>query len=201
MNIVRGGRDSKPGQPHAEVAFKDMRPANPEQTAVNLSRFKRRGQPFAKGNRCGGRRLELTGLGLSQAGMPEVARKELRKAETYRQRRVRELTAVYGYVSAGASAMLGSAAIALASSKQVAGEAFRTGDTALHELAIRIAEKASQLELKAVFMARNDTAGGGGLDNDQRDLERRRSAIQRQQAEAQARQQPATEKGPTDATD
>jgi hypothetical protein len=158
MNPVRSGRDSKDGMPHVEVPLKDMRPANADQTAANLAESKRRGRPFQKGNRVGGRKLALTGLGIASAGIPELARRELRKAESYRQRRVRELRAVHGYVSAGAEGLLGSAALVLASSKAVASEAFRTGNVELHELASRLIERASQIELKAEFLAKSDAA-------------------------------------------
>jgi hypothetical protein len=53
---------------------------------------------------------------------------------------------------------LGSAALVLASQRQVALLAFKKGDPALHKLAADLAEKHSQLELKAGFMAKDEAA-------------------------------------------
>lgn len=158
MNPIRTGHGSGSNGPHVEIALKDQRPANADETAANLTERKRRGKPFAKGNRVGGRKLELVGLGIAAAGIPELARRDLRKANAYRQRRVRELAAVNGCATAGCCAVLGSAAITLASHRQVAALAFQTGDPALHELAARLAEKHSQLEIKAAWLGKNEAS-------------------------------------------
>jgi hypothetical protein len=158
-SAVRRGHGAGQGQPHVEVPLKDRRPANPHRTAANLAERKRRGKPFEKGNTAGaGRRPMLSLLAVDAADVPEASRRDLRRAERYRQRRVREETVKYGYADAGTCAVLGSSALVLASQRQVALLAFKTGDPALHKLAADLAEKHSQLELKASFMAKDSAA-------------------------------------------
>jgi hypothetical protein len=165
VNPIRKGHGAGSGTPHVEIALKDQAPANAEQTAANLAVRKRRGKPFERGNRVGGRKLELVGLGIAVDGIPELARKDLRRANSYRQRRVREVVAVHKYASAGTCAVLGSAAITLASHRAVAALAFQTGDPGLHELAARLGEKHSQLELKAAWMAKNEAGSKPKADD------------------------------------
>ena len=157
MNPVRPGHGSGEGTPHVEIALKDQRPAKRGKKRPPISRSASEGaNRFQKGNRVGGRKLELVGLGIAAAGIPELARKDLRRANAYRQRRVREVATVNGHATAGCCAILGSAAITLASHRQVAALAFQTGDPALHELAARLAEKHSQLEIKATWLGKNE---------------------------------------------
>lgn len=160
MDPIRKGHGTGADAPHIEVPLKDLRPNNAADTAANVARRKRRGRPFEKGNRAAADRAPVLALlGVETGEIPELARKDLRKADRYRQRRVREVAGAHGYASAGTCAVLGSAAITLASQRQVAALAFQTGDPALHKLAADLAEKHSQLELKASFMARNEAAG------------------------------------------
>jgi hypothetical protein len=156
---VRPGHGAGTGTPHLEIGFKDLRPANADETARNVAERKRRGKPFEPGNAAAsGRRPKLALLGVDEATMPELARNDLRRADRYRQRRVREVAGAHGYASAGTCAVLGSASLVLASQRQIAALAFQTGDPALHKLAADLAEKHSQLELKASFMAKDEAA-------------------------------------------
>jgi len=159
LSPVRNGHGAGTGTPHVEVALKDQTPANAEQTAANLAKRQLRGKPFQKGNRAAENRAPtLALLGVPAVDVPELARKDLRRADRYRQRRVRELAGAHGYASAGTCAVLGSAALVLASQRQVALLAFQTGKPELHKLAADLAEKHSQLELKASFMAKDESA-------------------------------------------
>ena len=159
MTVVRNGHGQGAGMPHVEVPLKDRQPANPDETAANVAERKRRGKPFQRGNQAAkGRKPVLALLGVAAAEVPEPSRRDLKRADRYRQRRVREVAGASGYASAGTCAVLGSAALVLASQRQVAALAFQTGDPALHKLAADLAEKHSQLELKAGFMARDEAA-------------------------------------------
>ncbi|MFZ5891279.1 MAG: hypothetical protein ACOY0T_09535 [Myxococcota bacterium] len=159
INPLRNGHGAGAGQPHVELPLKDLRPANPEETARNLAERKGRGKPFQKGNKAAqGRAPSLALLGRPADNVPELARKDLRRADRYRQRRVREVAGATGYADAGTCAVLASAALVLASQRQVAARAFETGEPALHKLAADLAEKHSQLELKAAFMAKDAAA-------------------------------------------
>jgi hypothetical protein len=159
MNPLRPGHGAGDGMPHVEVPLKDRQPANADDTARNVAQYKRRGKPFEPGNRAGAdRKPVLALLGVQAASLPEPTQRDVKRAGRYRQRRVREIVAANGYASAGTCAVLGSAAIVLASQRQVAALAFQTGDPALHKLAADLAEKHSQLELKASFLAKDESA-------------------------------------------
>jgi hypothetical protein len=158
-NPVRNGHGSGEGTPHVEIALKDMRPSNPEETARNLTERKRRGKPFQKGNKAAiGRAPTLALLGVKADTVPELSRKDLRKADSYRRRAVCELASAHGHASARTCAIVGSAALVLASQRQIAALAFQTADPALHKLAADLAEKHSQLEIKAAFVCKDDAA-------------------------------------------
>lgn len=88
------------------------------------------GKPFTKGNRAArGRRPKLARLGIDTKYLnikDERYRGCLRRAEYYLARRCRELCVAFGYVSAGVSGILSTAALQLAASKyihQLAAEA------------------------------------------------------------------------------
>lgn len=166
MSPVRNGHGSGAGTPHVEVPLKDLKPGNAEETARNLAERKSRGKPFTPGNRASAGRAPTLALlgGVPAADLPELARRDVRKADRYRQRRVREHGAAHGYASAGTCAILGSAALVLASQRQVATLAFKTGDPALHKLAADLAAQHSQLELKAAFLAKDEAAARPALD-------------------------------------
>jgi hypothetical protein len=159
VNPVRTGHGSGEGTPHVEIALKDLKPSNPEDTARNLAERKRRGKPFQKGNKAAvGRAPSLALLGVPAASVPAPSRSDLRKADSYRRRAVCELASAHGHASARTCADYGSAALVLASQRQVAALAFKTGDPALHKLAADLAEKHSQLEIKAAFVCKDDAA-------------------------------------------
>lgn len=160
LSPVRNGHGDGAGMPHVEIPLKDLTPGNAAATARNVAERKRRGKPFQKGNKASENRVPtLALLGVPADLVPELARKDLRRADRYRQRRVREVAGAHGYASAGTCAVLGSAAIVLASQRQIALLAFQTGKPELHKLAADLAEKHSQLEIKAGFMAKDESAG------------------------------------------
>lgn len=165
MTPVRPGHGTGAGTPHIEIPFDEQAPANPDQTAINLAERRKRGKPFEKNNGAGrGRRPVLALLGVDPASVPELARKDVRRADRYRRRRVAETTAVTGYTSAGAAAIFSSAALVLASARQVAAIAFQTGDPAMHKLAADLSEKHSQLEIKARWLAKDEAAARPASD-------------------------------------
>lgn len=157
INPIRPGHGTGANGYHVEVPLKDLRPANPADTEAGLADRKRRGRPFEPGNRAAEQRKPtLALLGVAADDVPDLARKDLRRADRYRQRRVREVGVAHGgYVDAGTCAVLGSAALVLASQRQVAALAFKTGDASLHKMAADLAEKHSQLEIKASFLAKD----------------------------------------------
>ncbi|HET7542006.1 MAG TPA: hypothetical protein VFK05_19170 [Polyangiaceae bacterium] len=157
---IRPGHGDGANGYHVEVPLKDLQPANAADTEAGLTERKRRGRPFQDGNRAAeGRKPMLALLGIAADEVPEPARKDLKRAERYRQRRVREVGCAHGgFCDSGTGAVLGSAALVLASQRQVAAMAFKTGDPALHKLATDLAEKHSQLEIKASFMAKDSAA-------------------------------------------
>jgi hypothetical protein len=160
LTEVRDGHGAGSGMPHVEIALKDRTPGNADETARNVAERKRRGKPFELHNKASADRPPtLALLGVSADAVPELARKDLRRADRYRQRRVREVAGAHGYASAGTCAVLGSAALVLASQRQIALLAFQTGKPELHKLAADLAEKHSQLELKASFMAKDESGG------------------------------------------
>jgi hypothetical protein len=81
------------------------------------------GKPFTKGNRAArGRRPKLARLGIDMKYLDikdERYRGCLRRAEYYLARRCRELCVAFGYVSAGVSGILSTAALQLAASKYI----------------------------------------------------------------------------------
>lgn len=106
-----------------------------------------RGKSLTKGNK-----VKLAVLGIDSdilnEGNPEYA-KALRTANSYRKHRQRELAITHGYLSAGASALLATASLALASSRYVYAQVVRTGDISLLKTASALADSARQNELAA----------------------------------------------------
>lgn len=153
-DLLRAGHGQGSNAPHVELPWKDQKPPDAARTATNVAERKRRGKPFQKGNRAAANRVPtLALLGVRSDGVPELARKDLRRADSYRRRAVCELVSAYGYAGARACAVSSSAALVLASQRQVAALAFQTGDPALHKLAADLADKHAQLELKAEVLA------------------------------------------------
>lgn len=142
-------------------------PPNADDTAKGLALAERRGRPFQKGNRAAeNRRPALALIGVPLDAAHPGYRSALRRANAYRQRRVRELAIAHGgYLGAGPSAMLASAARALAASitlnelaaaELAAGRAKAAAD--LFAQAARLADSARQQELTAVALAEREHA-------------------------------------------
>lgn len=157
--------------------LKDIPPLNAADTERGLAEAARRGRPFQKGNRAAeNRRPVLALLGVPLEAADPRCRSALRQANALRQRRVRELAVAHGgYLGAGPSSMLGSAARALAASTllyQLATEALaekRTKDAAeLFKTSAQLADSARQQELTAVGLAEREAksraAVGGPVD-------------------------------------
>lgn len=140
-------------------------PLNAADTAHGLALAKRRGRPFVAGNAAAvGRKPSLCLLGVPLEGSDPRYRAAMRKANAYRQRRVREIAVSHGgVVGAGPCAMLAAAARAMAASivlHELAGEALATGAnddaTKLFVAAAQLADKARGQELTAEALADRD---------------------------------------------
>jgi hypothetical protein len=99
-----------------------------------------------------GRKLKLAVLGIPtdilNAGDPRYAAC-MRAAGTYRKARTRELFELHGYVSAGASSLLSTAAINLAASRFLYEKFALEGDINLLKVATKLSDSARQNELAA----------------------------------------------------
>lgn len=109
-----------------------------------------------------GRKLKLAVLGIPKdilaAGDPRYAAC-LRAAGVYRKARTRELFELHGYVSAGASSLLATAAINLAASRLLFEKFAAEPDLNLLKTATRLSDSARQNELAAwELCAREGTA-------------------------------------------
>lgn len=156
----------------------DETPAtNAELTEQGLREAARRGRPFQLGNAAAaGRRPGLSGaLGLN-ASDPRM-RAALKKAERYRQRRVRELAVAHGgYLSAAVAAMIASAARALASSHvlhELADELLKAGTAKSNKAAAnlllqaaRLADSSRQQELTAIAIAERESKARPSTNDD-----------------------------------
>lgn len=150
----------------AETPVLDERPPlNAADTAQGLTMAARRGRPFTPGNRAAqGRRPGLCLLGVPLDAADPRYRSALRKANTYRQRRVRETAVAHGgYLGAGPAAMFASSARALAASivlSTLAGEALARADakaaSALFATAARLDDYSRQQELTATALAERE---------------------------------------------
>ncbi len=140
---------------------------NADDTARGLAEAKRRGRPFQPGNAAArGRRPMLAAIGIDAAD-PRF-RRCLKLADRYRQRRVRELAIQHGgYLSAGAAALLGSSARALASSlvlHELADELLKVGSSKGNKAAAnllcqaaRLSDSSRQAELTAIAIAERES--------------------------------------------
>lgn len=112
---------------------------------------KRRGWPKGK-TRIRKTKLAVLGIpsGVLAVGNQDYARC-VRLASAYRKARVRELMISHGFVSSGASALLASASLAIASSRYLYEQAAAAGEGMLEILktAARLADSARQNELAA----------------------------------------------------
>lgn len=151
------------GRPYPQAPRADELPAtNAAETAANLAERRRRGRPFERGNQAAkGRRPALALLGIEVEAADPVYQRMLRHAHRYRRRRVSELHAVHGYVSAGAAGLLASAALALAGSRYAYALAAKGGKEAASwlKLGATLADSARNAELSAVEVAKRDAAG------------------------------------------
>jgi hypothetical protein len=177
-NPMRDGHGKGRGQPHVELAWKDQKPSNPDATAENLASRRARGRPFQRGNTAAvGRVPNVALLGVDASQIPELTRKDIRKAERLRRRRCSETAATTGYVSAGSSAIHGSAALAHVASRRVYALAFAADDPALYKLAADLSDRHAQLEIKARWLAKDEAASRPDVDDVER--ERARAEFQR----------------------
>lgn len=140
-------------------------PPNAADTEEGLANAKRRGKPFTRGNRAAAdRKPALCMLGVPLETSDHRYRSAMRKANAYRQRRVRETAvACGGYLGAGPAGMFASSARALAASTvlyALAGEALAAGKTKeaadLFTAAAGLGEKARSQELTAVGLAERE---------------------------------------------
>ena len=105
------------------------------------------GKPFQKGNKAGGRKPKLAKLGVTTED-PQYMN-TLKKAESYRRKRVSEYLVTFGYVSIGVRALLGSASLQLAVSRHLLELGMKNADTDLIRKASAMANEARQNELAA----------------------------------------------------
>lgn len=131
---------------------------NAADTARGLAEAHKRGRPFQKGNRAASnRKPSLCLLGVPLETADPRYRNALRKAEAWRQRRVRELAVQGGgELGAGPCSMLANAAFALAASRVLQELAGHTLDATLFVQAARLADSARQQELTAVALAERE---------------------------------------------
>lgn len=99
-------------------------------------------------------KFALLGIGkeIVDKGDPRYAR-ALLNANKYRKVRARELAVMHGFVSSGASALLASAALAIAASRFLYEKVAESGDIGLLGQASRLADSARQHELAAWEMS------------------------------------------------
>ena len=132
---------------------------NADDTAANLAIRSAVGRPFQPGNRAAaGRRPRLALLGVSVDATDPRYALALRRAARYRKRRCSELAAVHGYVSAGASSLIASAALALCASRYLYEVGASTGDAETLKRASALANDARQNELAAWELASREAA-------------------------------------------
>lgn len=99
--------------------------------------------------------LATVGINLSE-GDPDYI-KCLRLSDNYRKHRARELVVVHGFVSAGVSSLLSSAALALAASRYLYERAGKDGDVSLLITASKLADSARQSELAAWELCKKES--------------------------------------------
>ncbi len=137
----------------------ELHQTNADDTAANLAKRRARGRPFEKGNRAAaGRPPALALLGVKVDEADPLYRRVLGQAGRYRRRRVSELCAVYGYVSAGAAGLIASSSLALAASRYCYAKSAEIGDTGLLKLGSSLANDARQAELAAVELCQREAA-------------------------------------------
>lgn len=156
-DVIRGGHgDARDAILVTETpALDELTPLDAADTAAALADRQVRGRPFQRGNRAAAsRRCALALLGVPLASCDPRYRSAMRKAESYRQRRVRELAVQHGGdLGAGPSAMLANSALALGASRVLYELAGETLDAGMFRQAAALADSARQQELTAVGLA------------------------------------------------
>lgn len=143
----------------------EIPPPNAEDTAAAAAMVAQRGRPFQRGNQAAkGRRPALAGLGIPLDAQDPRYRSALRKANVYRRRRCAEVARLYGWLSAGAAGMLGSAALAMAASRYLYQVAAEDGNVSLLPVAAALADKARQAENTAIDLAEKEKASRPTVD-------------------------------------
>ena len=166
---LRTGHGTGAGVPRIEVLpAAELPTPNAGETAAVLASRRAIGRPFEAGNRAAaGRRPKLALLGVRiESADPRYAL-ALRRASRYRKRRCAELAAVHGgFVSAGASSLVASAALALCASRYLYECAAETGDADTLKRASSLANDARQGELAAWELASREAAARPDADLD-----------------------------------
>lgn len=149
--------------PEVRLRPRDLGEIDADAAAVRLAEGtigKKRGWPKGKKR---GRKTKLAVLGIPsgvlERGSPSYARC-VRLASAYRKVRVRELTVSHGYVSSGASALLASAAHALAASRYLFEKAAEASGPDMLELlkaGSKLSDSARANELAAWELCRRES--------------------------------------------
>lgn len=144
----------------------ELRPVDAELTEQGNAELARRGRPFERGNQAAkNRKPGLAVLGIPVGSSDPRWRSAMRKARRYMQRRVHDLAAQGGgTLGAGPSAMLASAARALAASTVLYEVASATLDPKMFRDAAALADSARQQELTAVALAEREAAARPRVD-------------------------------------
>ncbi len=147
----------------------ELTPLRAEDTEAGLAVRKARGRPFTRGNAAPkGKTATLATVTSKELGKGDPRwRNALRQANTYRQRRVRELAIQHGgTLGAGPCAMLANAAHAMAASRVLYELAAETLDADLFKKAASLADSARQQELTAVALAEREAAANVETDEE-----------------------------------
>lgn len=157
---LRTGHGTGAGVPRIEVLpANEQRKPNARDTATRLAIRRRRGRPFEPGNRAAaGRKPKLALLGVPLESTDPRYALAMRQAGRYRKRRVSELAAVHGYVSAGVSSLVASASLALCASRYLYEIASETRDAETLKRASALANDARQNELAAWELCSREAA-------------------------------------------
>jgi len=153
--IVEPPRAKNLEMPDADAGAERLEKARLRQEEIKAKR--RALGESARGYRLGdsplaGKKSKLSVLGISPAAIDKADPAWvacIKAANAYRRSRNKELYIAHGYVSAGASALLATAALALAASRYLYERMSFTGDIALLKQASQLGDAARQNELAA----------------------------------------------------
>ncbi len=159
---VKPGRDKGQGTPHVEVLDARRLPAaTPAESAPPERDAHGRFLPGNRTARASRLRPRITGLAHIDQSAPDF-RTFARWGLRYGAHRRRELAELHGgTLSAGASAIIESAAQAMAASRFLQWRASQTGDPSLFAQAARLAQTARQNELAAWELASREAQARG----------------------------------------